>query len=218
MISAENNRVKYSVSSYLMRQAFINTIYQILNELEHKPINNGYSFLADPVPDNFIQSGLYFFFDPAIQRQNGGSKIIRIGKTGDNLNNRLNKHKNGPRDNSVFRQHVWKALTQLHNNPAAETDISNYIHPLPYLFLPVALLHLSTLEKRCIEIVSNRYQNIPIDAPVANWLGSQQGPGINNAISESHLWCVHDTANYQPNNHQIYSEALIRLESYVTNL
>jgi hypothetical protein len=202
-----------------MRQAFINTIYQILNVLQHKPINNGYSFLANPVPNNFIQSGLYFFFDPAIQRPNGGSKVIRIGKTGDNLNNRLNRHKNGPLINSVFRQHVWKALTQLHNNPMVETDISIYIHPLPYLFLPVANVQdLCTLERRCIEIVSNRYQNISIDAPAANWLGSQQGPGINNAISQSHLWCVHHTANYQPNDHQIYSDALVLLESYVTNL
>jgi hypothetical protein len=87
------------------------------------------------------------------------------------------------------------------------------------LFLPIANAEgLATLERRCIEIVSNRYQEVPIDVPFDDWLGNQQGPGINNAISQSHLWCVQHTGNYQPHNPQIYNDALLLLGNSVADL
>ncbi|OJW82198.1 MAG: hypothetical protein BGO69_16520 [Bacteroidetes bacterium 46-16] len=199
-----------------MREDLVNAIYAALNNLAGKEINGGYHHLANEVPDTFVQQGLYFFFDPAIQRVHGGEKIIRIGKTGDNGNNRLGLHKNGNVSNSVFRKHVARALGVLNGNEATRAEINAYVHPLPYLFLPVHVAeHLQTLEKRCIEIISNSNQAIPIDVPTTDWLGYQEGPQINAAIAYSHLWNVHHVKNFEPENVVVYDNALNSLQGYI---
>jgi hypothetical protein len=60
-----------------MREIFLNQLYKILGLLQEKEINNGFHFLADPVPVAFIQSGMYFFFDIHIPRHAGGNKLAR---------------------------------------------------------------------------------------------------------------------------------------------
>jgi hypothetical protein len=198
-----------------MREFFLNWLYEILGILQEKLINDGFHFLADPVPPAFIQSSLYFFFDPHIARGVGGNKIVRVGITGDNGNNRLLLHQNGHIGVSVFRRHVHNALEQNHE-PCDAISISHYIHPLQYLYLPIADHDdLTALEKRIIEIVSNRYQPILIDTPPIGWLGYN---AINPAIRESHLWNVHHVGNYQHNNEGIYNDALALLNHYVGEL
>lgn len=198
-----------------MREIFLNQLYKILGLLQEKEINNGFHFLADPVPVAFIQSGMYFFFDIHIPRHAGGNKIIRIGITGNNNNNRLLLHQNGNINVSVFRSHVGNALKQ-HNQEFDEISINKYIHPLPYLYLPIAHQdNLKTLEKRMIEIVSNHRQPVQIDTPTSDWLGYH---AIKPAICKSHLWNVHHVGKYQSNNENIYHEALVLLAEYVNNL
>ncbi len=198
-----------------MREVFLNSLYEILAVLEGRVINNGFHFLADPIPGNFIESGIYFFFDPHIARDNTRAKIVRIGITGDNDNNRLLLHQNGHINVSVFRRHVRHALEQ-NNQPFDAISISHYIHQLQYLFLPVLnQIDLATLEKRLIEIVSNRHQPNQIDIPPIDWLGYH---ATNPAISESHLWNVHYVGNYNHFNEDIYHEAVELLSHYIDEL
>lgn len=200
-----------------MRQNLINSIYIILKNLKDKEFNNGYSYLIDVIPEDFNQSGLYFFFDPAVIRNNGQFKIIRIGITGANENNRLLRHKNGPFGGSVFREHIGRALNQLNNQNFDEHSISDYINKLPYIFLPINNQdELKLLERRCIQIVSNKNQDMQIDVPLDNWLGYQVGANINLNISKSHLWNVHHTGGYNENEN--YENAINLLSQYVENL
>jgi hypothetical protein len=193
-----------------MRQIFVSRIYNILNLLSTKQINNGYHSLEQAIPVAFLQSGLYFFVDPSIPRTNGGGfKIVRIGITGNNGNNRLQLHKNGSITNSVFRKHIGHALMVQNNAAINEIHISNYIQQLKYVFLPVEdQVHLKMLEKSLIEIISNCNQLNNIDIPGANWLGIQIGPNINNAIACSHLWNVHHVRNYNANNNANYNQSI----------
>lgn len=203
-----------------MRQNLITSIYNILNVLSTKQINNGYSTLAAPIPNNFLQSGLYFFFDPNIPRNNGNrTKIIRVGITGDNNNNRLGRHQNGNINDSVFRIHIGRALATMNNGVINEIQISQYIHNLQYLFAPIGDNNqLHNLERRLIEILSNCNQVNQVDAPRIGWLGYQQGPNVNNAISCSHLWNVHYVNNYNANDLLGYNQAINELNNIVNAL
>lgn len=195
-----------------MRELYLAQLYQIIQLLFGKQINDGYHYLENPVPEAFIHAGIYFFFDPNINRANGQNKIIRIGKTGNNHNNRLNLHRNGTIDNSVFRRHVNSALQ---NNGQAhdEQAINTYIRPLPYLFLPINNDdHLDLIERRMIKLVSNRDQPVQFDVPPANWLGYH---ATNPAIGESHLWNVHHVGGYTEHNHEVYAEVLNLMHQYV---
>ena len=203
-----------------MRENLIEIIYDILGNLATKQINNGYNTLADPIPVEYLHAGLYFFFDLEIPRANGiGNKIIRIGITGDNGNNRLGLHKNSNINSSIFRKHVGRALANMNNGIIDEIQISNYIHNLPYLFLPVINNdQLHNLEKILIQIISNCNQLNQIDIPNNNWLGFQQGPNINPAISCSHLWNVHYVKWFNQNNELLYNQTLIELNNFVSAL
>jgi hypothetical protein len=203
-----------------MREDLIERIYEILGDLAIKQINNGYNILAEPIPLEYLQAGLYFFFDLNIPRINGqGHKIIRIGITGNNGNNRLGLHKNGNVNSSIFRKHVGRAFANMNNGIIDEIQISNYIHSLPYLFLPVVNNdQLHNLEKKLIQIISNCNQLSQIDIPNNNWLGFQQGPNINLSISCSHLWNVHYVNNYNENNEFLYDQTLIELNNIVNAL
>jgi hypothetical protein len=100
-----------------------------------------------------------------------------------------------------------------------EAQISNYLHHLHYLFLPIENNdQLHNFEKKLIEILSNCHQLNQIDIPNNNWLGFQQGPDINPAISCSHLWNVHFVANFNPHNEIQYNQTLIELNNIVNAL
>jgi len=203
-----------------MREDLIERIYEILGNLATKQVNNGYNTLAEPIPVEYLQAGMYFFFDLNIPRINGiGNKIIRIGITGDNGNNRLGLHKNGNINSSIFRKHVGRAFANMNNGIIDDIQISNYIHNLHYLFLPIVNNNqLHNLEKKLIQIISNCNQLNQIDIPDYNWLGFQQGPNINPAIRCSHLWNVHFVKNFNENNEFLYSQTLIELNSIVNAL
>jgi hypothetical protein len=203
-----------------MREVLIERIYEILGNLAAKQINIGYKTLAEPIPIEYLQAGLYFFFDLHIRRTNGiGNKIVRIGISGDNGNNRLGLHQNGNIDSSIYRRHVGRAFASMNNGIIDNEQISNYIHNLPYLFLPVVNNdQLHNLEKKLIQIISNCNQANQIDIPPNNWLGFQQGPNINPAISCSHLWNVHFVKNFNENNELLYDQTLIELDNIVNAL
>ena len=203
-----------------MREDLIEGVYEILGNLATKQINNGYNTLAEPIPVDYLQAGLYFFFDLNIPRMNRiGHKIIRIGITGDNGNNRLGLHKNGNINSSIFRKHIGRALANMNNGIVDDAQISNYIHNLPFLFLPIVNKdQLHNLEKKLIQIVSNCNRLNQIDIPNDNWLGFQQGPNINPAISCSHLWNVHYVKNFDENNELQYEQTIIQLNNIVNAL
>jgi hypothetical protein len=203
-----------------MREELIERIYEVLGNLATKKINNGYKTLAEPIPKLYLQAGLYFFFDHNIQRINGiGNKVVRIGISGENGNNRLGLHKNGNIESSIFRKHVGRALANSNNGIIDDIQISNYIHKLPYLFLPVLNnIQLHNLEKNLIQIISNYNQSYQIDIPPNNWLGYQQGPNINPAISSSHLWNVHYVKNFNGNNKFFYDQTLIEFKKLINSL
>jgi hypothetical protein len=203
-----------------MRENLIERIYNILNNLATKQINNGYKTLAEAIPVDYLQAGLYFFFDLNIPRTNGsGNKIIRIGISGDNGNNRLGLHQNGNINSSIFRKHVGRAFANMNNGVIDDVQISNYMHNLPYLFLPVVNSdQLHNLEEKLIQIISNCNQLNQIDIPPNNWLGFQHGPNINPAISCSHLWNVHYVKNYSENKENLYNQTLIELNEIVNAL
>ena len=202
-----------------MREDLIERFYKILSILAAKKINQGYKTLAKSIPIEYLQAGLYFFFDSHIPRSNGIGKIIRIGISGDNGNNRLGLHQNGNINTSIFRKHVGRALANVNNGIINEIEISNYIHNLPYLFLPVANKDkLHNLENKLIQIISNCNQLNQIDIPPNTWLGFQQSPNINPAISCSHLWNVHFVRNFNENNKFLYAQTLDNLNDIVDSL
>lgn len=203
-----------------MRQDFISRIYNILGTLAAKQINDEHRTLAEPIPDEYLQAGMYFFFDQNIPRNNGiGNKIIRIGITGNNGNNRLGLHQNSNINNSIFRKHVGRALANMNNGIIDEIQISGYIHNFHYLFLPIENNdQLHNLENILIQIISNCNQLNQIDIPNNNWLGFQQGPNINPAISCSHLWNVHYVNNFNENNELLYNQTLDYLNNIVNAL
>lgn len=179
-----------------MREELVNFIYDSLYQYKDNHHNGNFYYLQNPIPQEFIQnSGLYFFFDPNIIVANDRFKIVRVGKTGDNGNNRLGRHQNGTIHDSIFRKHVGRALEQLNGN-FNENEISEYINLLPYLYIP----EKSAFEIICIKILSNRNQNEIIYPANENWLGFQIGGDINLAISEAHMWNVQHTNGIDFNN------------------
>jgi hypothetical protein len=181
-----------------LREELVNFIYDSLYQYKDNHHNGNFYYLQNPIPQEFNQnSGLYFFFDPNIIIGNNKFKIVRVGITGDNGNNRLGHHQNGTINSSIFRKHVGRALNQLNGN-FNENEISEYIHSLPYLYIP----EKSAFEEICIKILSNRNQNEIIYPANENWLGFQIGGDINLAVPESNLWCVHYTNGNTFNNLQ----------------
>lgn len=181
-----------------MREELVNFIYDSLYQYKDNHHNGNFYYLQNPIPQEFTQnSGLYFFFDPNIIIGNNKFKIVRVGITGDNGNNRLGHHQNGTINNSIFRKHVGRAFNQLNGN-FNENEISEYIHSLPYLYIP----EKSAFEEICIKILSNRNQNEIIYPANENWLGFQIGGDVNLAVPESNLWCVHYTKGNNFNNFQ----------------
>jgi hypothetical protein len=184
-----------------MREELVNFIYDGLYQYKDNHHNGNFYYLQNPIPQEFSQnSGLYFFFDPNIIVGNDRFKIVRVGITGNNGNNRLGHHQNGTIESSVFRKHLGRALEQLNEN-FNENEISEYIHLLAYLYIPInENINISELEKTCIKVLSNRNQNEIIYPANENWLGFQIGGDINLAISEAHMWNVQHTNGNDFNN------------------
>ncbi len=150
-------------------------------------------------------------------------------ENGTTLRSRLNQHKGnlgnggGNHRGSVFRLHVGNAHINdlgLHaafphwglgnNAPAAiraaelphEITTSNTIRNYPYTFLSVPTFENRSFVETCsIELLSNSNVQIPIDAPLNNWLGFFSP---NPAIVNSHLWNVQHINNYQAGNNERY--------------
>jgi hypothetical protein len=195
-----------------MRQHLVNFIYASLHQYKENQHNGNFFYLSNPIPQEFTNnSGLYFFFDSEIPAGENEFKIVRVGITGNNGNNRLGHHKDGTIDSSVFRKHIGRALHQLNGN-FNENQISDYIQNLPYLYIPINN-NLNLFEKTCIKILSNRNQDEIIFPANENWLGFQNGGDINSAVPESHLWCVHHTNGNDFNNFQLdyYQDILNQL-------
>ncbi|MDF7821164.1 hypothetical protein P1X15_26310 [Runella sp. MFBS21] len=191
-----------------MRHIYLNQLYTILSDLKEK---QGYHYLLNAIPLQF-NCGLYFFFDPQTPINQHQFKIIYIGITKDNINNRLEKHQKAHISASSLRKHVGSALNLLYNENVNAAGISAYIHQLLYLFLPINNIdNLDALEKRCIEIVLNRNQ-VAIHPPMNNWLGYQLG----GAISEAQMWNNHYTNSYNPANN--YTHALDLLQVYLNQM
>jgi len=179
-----------------MRKQLVDSIYDFL--YQYKDNNHNFYYLCNPIPLEFRNnSGLYFFFDEKISAGENRFKIVRVGITGDNGNDRLNLHKNGSINDSIFRKHIGRALHQL-NDQLNENEISDYIQKLPYLYIPINE-NLKLFEETCIKILSNRNQNGIIYPANQNWLGFQTGDDINSAVSESQMWNVHYTNGNQFN-------------------
>ncbi|WP_273212229.1 GIY-YIG nuclease family protein [Runella zeae] len=192
-----------------MRHIYLNQLYTILSDLKER---QGDHYLSNAIPLQF-NCGLYFFFNPQNPISQHQFKIIYIGITKDNINNRLEKHQKAHISASSLRKHVGKASNFLYNENVNAAGISAYIHQLPYLFLPINNIdNLEALEKRCIEIVSNRNQSV-IHPPMNNWLGYQLG----GAITEAHMWNNHHTQGYDPDVNN-YTHALDLLQMYLNQM
>jgi hypothetical protein len=184
-----------------MREELVNFIYDSLYQCKDNHHNGNFYYLQNPIPQEFTQnSGLYFFFDPNMIIGNNKFKIVRVGITGDNGNNRLGHHQNGTINSSIFRKHVGRALNQLNGN-FNENQISDYIYEVPYLYIPINN-QIKLFEENCIKILSNRNQNEIIYPANENWLGIQIGGDINLAVPESHMWNVHHVNGNNFNNFQ----------------
>lgn len=220
-----------------MRLDFLNQFYASLTVLRDKV--QGYHYLHNPINNSFKTKGVYFFFYENIFREDGHAlKVMRVGKASKD---RLGNHRGnivdggGSHRGSVFRQHIGKKLINrddlhhLYPNWGAdinhqlnlpeyqhEVTVSQYIRALPFLFVKVSNPeNIKLIEHRSIEHLSNANPNSIIDPLINNdWLGCSGDP---DAISQSHLWNVHHVHNYQPNNHQRYSE-LIETLNYEINL
>ena len=184
-----------------MREELVNFIYDSLYQYKDNNHNGNFYYLSNPIPQEFTNnSGLYFFFDSEILTAENKFKIVRVGITGNNGNDRLNLHKNGTINVSIFRQHIGRAFHQL-NGHFDENQISDYIQKLPYLYIPINE-NLNLFEKTCIQILSNRNQNEIIYPANENWLGFQIGDDINLAVPESQMWNVHHVNGNGFNNFQ----------------
>jgi hypothetical protein len=203
-----------------MKQALIERIYDATHTLASKSINQGFSRLEDPIPAAFQQQGLYLFLDRAIPRTNAkSSKIIRVGITGINNSPRLSQHRSGNMESSIFRKHVGRSLSAKNNRIATELEVSQYLHPLEYVFLPVSNESLlRQLEKNLIALLSNHGIVNPADQPPANWLGFQRNVNTNEAIASSHLWNVHYVKGFDIRKINEFEESVYRLECLSNDL
>jgi hypothetical protein len=203
-----------------MKQALIERIYDATHNLASKSINQGFNRLEDPIPVAFQQQGLYLFLDPAILRTNAKtSKIIRIGITGINNSQRLSQHRSGNMESSVFRKHVGRAISVKKNRIATELEVSQYLHTLKYVFLPVSSESiLRQLEKDMIAVISNYGLANCLDKPADNWLGFKQDCNTNNAIASSHLWNVHYVKRFDAENIRAYENGIRKFQSLIEEI
>jgi hypothetical protein len=203
-----------------MKQALIERIYDATHTLASKSINQGFNRLEDPIPSAFQQQGLYLFLDPAILRTNAKtSKIIRVGITGINNSQRLSQHRSGNMESSVFRKHVGRAISAKNNRIATELEVSQYLHTLEYVFLPVSNESLlRQLEKDLIAVISNYGLANPLDKPADNWLGFKQNCNTNNAIASSHLWNVHYVKRFDVENIRAYENGIRKFQSLIEEI
>ncbi len=150
-----------------MKQALIERIYDTTHTLASKSINQGFSRLEDPIPAAFQQQGLYLFLDRAIPRTNAkSSKIIRVGITGINNSPRLSQHRSGNMESSIFRKHVGRSLSAKNNRIATELEVSQYLHPLEYVFLPVSNESLLRQLEKNLKLAVPSWKK----QPMKNWL------------------------------------------------
>jgi hypothetical protein len=203
-----------------MKQALIERIYDTTHTLASKSINQGFSRLEDPIPAAFQQQGLYLFLDRAIPRTNAkSSKIIRVGITGINNSQRLSQHRSGNMESSIFRKHVGRSISAKNNRIATELEVSQYLHPLEYVFLPVSNESLlRQLEKNLIAVISNYGLTNPLDKPADNWLGFQQNRNTNQAIASSHLWNVHYVKRFEDENILTYENSINNFQSLIEKI
>lgn len=203
-----------------MKQALIERIYDATHTLASKSINQGFSRLEDPIPAAFQQQGLYLFLDRAIPRTNAkSSKIIRVGITGINNSQRLSQHRSGNMESSIFRKHVGRSISAKNNRIATELEVSQYLHPLEYVFLPVSNESLlRQLEKNLIAVISNYGLTNPLDKPADNWLGFQQNRNTNQAIASSHLWNVHYVKRFEDENILTYENSINNFQSLIEKI
>lgn len=207
-----------------MRDDFLHQLYQSLSVLKEK--QNGYHYLVNQIPAHTIVSGVYFFFDNNILREDTLTlKVMRVGKS-QILRKRFKYHKGnlgnggGAHRNSVFRQHIGKAFILRDHLQALypkwgigkgaqpgeyqlEVAISSYIRQLPYLFLHVPNLYeIELIETRSIELLSNSNPLLQTDVPNVDWLGYN----LVGEIANSNLWNIDYVNNYQPGIFQRYEQ------------
>jgi hypothetical protein len=187
-----------------MRNQLIERLYLILKNHE---VNNGFSYLNNPIPTSF-SCGIYFFFDKITPISEDQFKITYIGITKNNKNNRLSKHqKKGP---SSFMDHIKKAINN-RNGIVNNLLIDQYIHNLPYVFITINDINtLELIEKRTIELVSNFNQVTAIHIPNNEWLGYSH---LQSIIPKAHIWNIqHAGGKYSEEIN--YSEPLDMLKKY----
>lgn len=206
-----------------MREQYLNLLYDSLDRLKEHV--GEYHTLVDKVPIDLKRPGVFFYFDHKLKRQNGNThRIIRVGRSGAPLkllfvrghNNGGGKHRR-----AIFREYVGKAIIhrdKLHHHFPTwgtpnehesehhlEVKTSEYIRPLPFLFISELNHQKRTLiESRSIELLSNKNQAIQIDVPHEDWLGHHL-PGD---VSASHLWNEEHVDNFQHDNEHRYIELI----------
>jgi hypothetical protein len=144
---------------------------------------------------------------------------VRIGITGINNSQRLSQHRSGNMESSVFRKHVGRAISAKNNRIATELEVSQYLHTLEYVFLPVSNESLlRQLEKDLIAVISNYGLANPLDKPADNWLGFKQNCNTNNAIASSHLWNVHYVKRFDVENIRAYENGIRKFQSLIEEI
>ena len=197
-----------------MRQQLVNSVYNLVERLSQSDLNNGIHSFQNVIPAKFKVAGLYVVLDPNSTVEIGNfQRIVRIGIT-KGENSRLAFHQNGNKENSIFRKHVQRALSASQSQ-VNNVHVSQYIHSLNYVFLPVVnseLLHL--FEKTLIAILSNTIYPSYFPAQ-KDWLGFSEGININPSIASSQLWNVHHTQTFNPDNFQHYQNVIIQLNDLI---
>jgi hypothetical protein len=189
-----------------MREQLIINLYNLLSNLNKK---QQYNYLKSPINKNF-NCGIYFFFEPDNMINDTQSRISYIGITKNNKNNRLEKHQKGGTSSSSFRKHVKEALLVKHNVNFRVEMISEYIHNLPFLFIPIKNeKNISEIENHCIQIISNANQKT-IHKPQDTWLGFY----IDDDLKNSHIWNVQQVLNYDESKND-YDSTLNLLMEYI---
>lgn len=196
-----------------MRKFLVEKIYSNLNDYSNKI--NEFHFLKNPINNNFKKSGgVYFFFENFKTLNLDYLKIIYIGITKNNENNRLEKHQKG--DASSFRKHVSESLEKLTKVAPSPNIIDDYIHNLPYLFIPISNDNdIKTIEKATIEIISNFNQEDKIKPVNESWLGNSSG---DDKIIKSQLWNWHHVSNFKISNIENYNKIIDLLNFYIIKL
>ncbi len=127
--------------------------------------------------------GVYFFFEDGETRSGSGSgdRVVRVGthalraNSKSTLSSRLSQHRSGNRHSSIFRELVGSALAERSNIPLNETDITEYIGQMPFLWLnvddpPGPDSSRGLIERNAIALLSG-YRRPALDKSSKEWLG-----------------------------------------------